>query len=172
MRNEPRRSVNRSTILYMLGHTWYMFVQHEECRHDGLQQYHYTKSNVPVRDRTLYRGVHGRTVRASGRTRGAAGRHTWYGHECKHSYNCSIPRCTRSYSMKECMQVRVRTTIYKRVRGRTARGVHARRSAAVPIHLEYCSRTKSRSYITKACTQVRVCTTVYWGERGRTARGV
>ena len=29
----------------------YAVAQHEECRHDGMQQYRYTKSNVPVRDR-------------------------------------------------------------------------------------------------------------------------
>ena len=55
------------------------FVQHEECGHDGVQPYRYTESTVPVRDRTTsYRGVRGRTTRASGRTRSAAGRHTWY----------------------------------------------------------------------------------------------
>ena len=68
--------MNRSTILYITAHT---FGQHEECGHDGVQQYHYTASTAPVRDRTLYRGVRGRTARSSGRMRSAARRHTYYG---------------------------------------------------------------------------------------------
>ena len=71
-----REGVNRSSILYIRSYT---SVQHDKSRRDGVQQYHYSESTVPVRDRTtLYRGVRGRPARASGRTRSAAGRHTCY----------------------------------------------------------------------------------------------
>ena len=54
LRNELRRSVNRSTVLYIKAYT---LVQHDaECRHDGVQQYHYTESTAPVRDRTTLQG--------------------------------------------------------------------------------------------------------------------
>ena len=34
----------------------YAVVQHEKCRHDEVQQYKYTESTVPVRDRTALQG--------------------------------------------------------------------------------------------------------------------
>ena len=87
-----------------------MSVQHEERRY-GVQQCQYTGNTVPVRDRTKftveYEDVQHERADAGGVQQDVIRSMV---HECAHSYNSTTPRCTRSYSTKECMQVQVRTT--------------------------------------------------------------
>ena len=89
--------MNRSTILYIRTYT---FVQHEECRYDGVQQYHYTESTIPVSDRTALYVEYGDVLH--GRTNALGVQ--------QDAMLSTVDGCTRLCSAMECMQVRVRTT--------------------------------------------------------------